>query len=365
MAVAENEVRSRRGVLAGALGAAAALALDAMGRPRRADAANGDTMKVGQAHSASALTSVSSSSNGFKGRATGAGGVGVFGETSSATGRGVRGFASATSGINFGVHGESKSNAGAGVNGFNNASGGEPVGVRGISAGNGIGVYGNAGRGVVGETANTTGSGVVAKNTATTGTGSGLRALAFAPGADAVYAENSAAGGDGNALNAVSSTQTTASVDNVSGLANGLGLFARALNIGVEGHGRFGLFGDALSGATAGAAGVRGFATTAGHFGGSFGHAAGNTGFGLQVERGLRLNHAAGKATIAAATASVVVSPGAPLGTDTVIIATLNTSPGNTATVMRVIKNTGAGTFEIFLTGNAVNSCTVGWIMAN
>lgn len=49
MAVAENEVRSRRGVLAAALGGIGALALGALGRPREAGAANGDTVKVGQA----------------------------------------------------------------------------------------------------------------------------------------------------------------------------------------------------------------------------------------------------------------------------------------------------------------------------
>ncbi len=365
MAVTETEVRTRRGVLAGALGAAAALALDALGRPRHADAANGDTMKVGQSHSASNLTSVTSSSNGLKGRATGAGGVGVFGETTSATGRGVRGFASATSGVNFGVHGESKSGSGAGVNGFNNASSGEPMGVRGISAGSGIGVYGNAGRGVVGETANTIGTGVVAKNTATTGTGNGLRALAFAPGAEAVYAENSAAGGAGHAINAISSTDTVVKVENVSGLtATNVGLQAKAINQGLWGIGKEGVYGEtgATDPSVTNAVGVKGEANAANHFGGHFRNIS-NNGFALRVQGGLRLEGAGGIANIGAGASSVVVTPTIPFRSTSFVVATLQSDPGGGRTVARVV--VGASSFTIHLTGNTTNACTVAWIMAN
>ena len=122
MAVEANEVRSRRGLFAAALGGLGALVADRLIRPDATDAANGDTVKVGQAKSGSALTSISSSSSGFKGKSTGTGLSGVIGESTSGTG--------------------------FGVNGFNNASGG--TGVRGGGGSNGIGVYGIGPRGVVG-----------------------------------------------------------------------------------------------------------------------------------------------------------------------------------------------------------------------
>ncbi len=80
MAVDTNETRSRRGLLAAALGGLGALVADGLIRPRAAEAANGDTVKVGQAKSGSALTSITSSASGFKGKSTGSGLSGVIGE---------------------------------------------------------------------------------------------------------------------------------------------------------------------------------------------------------------------------------------------------------------------------------------------
>lgn len=356
MSAAGQEVRSRRALLAGSIGGLAALALDAFGRPRITEAANGDTVKVGQGRTGSATTSITSSSI-----------TAFLGVSSTGGARAVRGLASATSGDGMGVHGESKSGAGAGVNGFNAATSGVPVGVRGVSTGPGIGVYGFAGRGVLGEASTAGGSGVVAKNTASTGSGRALTALAFSPSAEAIYAENSGDNGSGHAIHATSSTLTTVLVDNVSADPTAVGLAVTAPDIGVETSGRIGVLGEVrtTTNAVGTRSGVRGVADDPNHFGGSFANL--NTqGFGLQVTAGLKLVGAAGKATIASGSNQVTVSPPAPIRNTTLVLATLQSNPGAGRTVARVeVSGSAVTTFTIFLTGNTTQQCEVGWIILN
>ena len=337
MTVDSQDVRSRRGILAAAVGGLGVVVANALGRPIQVDAANGDTVKVGQAKSGSALTQITSSSSAFKGRSTGSGLSGVIGESTSGTG--------------------------FGVNGFNNASGG--TGVRGGGGPSGIGVYGIGPRGVVGESTGTAGFGVVAKSSATTGSGNGLRALALAPGAEAIYAENSAPGGSGHAINAIASTDMVVKVENVSGLtATNVGILSKALNQGVWGTGKEGVYGDTGStpDSVSDAVGVKGEANATNHLGGHFRN-RNNNGFALRVQGGLRLEGAGGTVFVAAGESSATVTPTIPFRTTSFVIATVQSAAGAPPVARVAI---GVSSFTIHLTGNApAGGVTVGWIMAN
>ena len=337
MTVDSQDVRSRRGLLAAAVGGLGVMVAGALSRPLQVDAANGDTVKVGQAKSGTALTQISSSSSAFKGRSTGSGLSGVIGESTSGTG--------------------------FGVNGFNSASGG--TGVRGGGGPSGIGVYGIGPRGVVGESTGPGGFGVVAKSSSTTGTGNALRALALAPGAEAIYAENSAQGGAGHALNAVASTDMVVKVENVSGLtATNVGILSKALNQGVWGQGKEGVYGETGStlASVSDAVGVKGEANATNHFGGHFRNFNTN-GFALKVQGGLRLDGAGGTAFVAGGASSVTVTPAIPFRSTSFVIATVQ-SASNAPSVARVA--IGVSSFTIHLTGNApAGGVSVGWMMAN
>jgi hypothetical protein len=182
--------RSRRALLAAALGAGVATIASALGRPLPARAADGDPVVVGGEHTASSVTRFDTGATGaiaLWGNSTSQAGVyghstsgnGVVGESSSGTG--VAG--SSTSGI--GVVGFSPSSIGAcgisqtntGVQGFSGAFGNQPggiapakTGVHGYAAqdANARGVHGEttAGRGVYGQA--TSGHGV--RGYATSGT---------------------------------------------------------------------------------------------------------------------------------------------------------------------------------------------------
>ncbi|HWP30187.1 MAG TPA: hypothetical protein VNK96_00445 [Fimbriimonadales bacterium] len=91
---------------------------------------------------------------------------GVFGRSSSTTGRGVAGWAAVTSGDAYGVYGQSDSASGTGVYGWASASTGATVGVFGLN-------YSTTGKGVVGWTNATSGTtyGVYGQSDSTSGTG--------------------------------------------------------------------------------------------------------------------------------------------------------------------------------------------------
>jgi len=218
----------------------------------------------------------------------------------------------------------------------------------------------------MGESTGPGGFGVVAKSSATTGAGNGLRALALAPGAEAVYAENSAPGGAGHAINAISSTDTVVKVENVSGLtATNIGIISTAINQGLWGIGKEGVFGDtgATQPSVSDAVGVKGQANAVNHFGGHFRNV--NTGgFALKVQGGLRLDGAGGLANIAAGQSSVTVTPSIPFRSGSFVVATLQSTTAGTLAVARVAMSTSS--FTIHLTAVApAGGVAVGWIMAN
>jgi hypothetical protein len=130
----ESKSSSRRALLAGALGGLGAWAASAIGRASPVQAADGDPMLVGNAHTASSVTRITNSTNTSD----------VLWGESTAGGIGVRGSSNST----FGVWGTSSSSTAIlgsstsyiGVVGGSQAT--NQPGVLGRSFGNSTGVYG-------------------------------------------------------------------------------------------------------------------------------------------------------------------------------------------------------------------------------
>jgi hypothetical protein len=122
---------------------------------------------------------------------------GVYGQSSSTSGRGVDGWANAATGTTYGVYGHSESTSGRGVFGSANAASGGTYGVYGQSnSTTGVGVYGHAYAttgltwGLFGQSNSTSGLGVHGQATATSGTIYGVYGYAnTAAGGYAVYAQ--------------------------------------------------------------------------------------------------------------------------------------------------------------------------------
>lgn len=107
----DDELRSRRSFLAAATGAVVGFAAAALGRPLPVEAANGSAVLLGRTGSATATTTVSTTS-----------GTGVYGKSSSSTGRGLTGSATRTSGSTIGAYGLVVSSSGDGLRGVQNAT---------------------------------------------------------------------------------------------------------------------------------------------------------------------------------------------------------------------------------------------------
>jgi hypothetical protein len=97
MAIDTIQPRSRRALLSTAVGGVAAAAVASVARVGPAEAANGDPVKVGQAHTGSAVTSITNETNNADVLRARSAGQGTAIQANSQTGVGVRG--AATSGI--------------------------------------------------------------------------------------------------------------------------------------------------------------------------------------------------------------------------------------------------------------------------
>jgi len=161
MAIDTTSPRSRRALLAAALGAGAATVASALGRPLPARAADGNPVLLGQVNTATYHTIVSTtfgdglrgvtsdSYSGVYGLATHATdpSTGVQGEAEGTSGVGVRGHSWSTSGSTFGVYGMAKSTGGTAVWGDSTAVTGAARGVLGTSLSTGgTGVQGYSGQ---------------------------------------------------------------------------------------------------------------------------------------------------------------------------------------------------------------------------
>ena len=137
MTTAIDRLRSRRSVLTAALGAGAAVAASAIGRPVPVSAADGGNAILGQANTATVTTSISVGANGgpaIEGTAAtigvkGNGDTAIWGESDGTNG--VWGHSSAATGYTGGVSGQSDSTDGVGIWGFASADGAGAMGISG------------------------------------------------------------------------------------------------------------------------------------------------------------------------------------------------------------------------------------------
>ena len=187
----DGALRSRRALLLGAIGGAAALAAGALGRPTPAWAGNGDPITIGAENTGTSLTlltrtagdafigsTAATASAGVVGLHTGGanGGYGVRGSTSSTVGIGVLGVAGAATGLGTGVSGSSLSPTGTGVYGDNSTTSGLSSGVTGHSAS-------SSGRGVIGRASSSTGTDAIGVEGFTnSAAGAGVKAINNAGG---------------------------------------------------------------------------------------------------------------------------------------------------------------------------------------
>jgi hypothetical protein len=353
MAIDTVSPRSRRALLAAALGAGAATVASALGRPLPAKAADGNTVVVGGEYTSSSVTRIHNTTTngdaGFWGASEA--GIGVLGSSTSSTG----------------VHGES--NTGTGVQAYSatgvalRAETGSGVGLEakspnsiaviGESAGY-WGVYGKcpSGVGVVGESTSSTGVWGV---TSTSGTG--------------VFGASPELGVDGRGGTVGARGR---------GISTGVHGFSGPIDTppppppiktGVYGHATQdvnsrGVFGQSTAGrgvngiATSGR-GVHGQATTTGTAG-WFTVNDPLKGTAVRAVGRVRLDNCAGVATIVATKSSVVVTPGIDLVATSAVVGTLQGSAGG-AVVERVAVNTTANTFTIFLTKATPANVRVAW----
>lgn len=139
MAVELNVPRSRRAILAGALGGAAAIAAQALGQAAPVAAATGDIVHVGDNLTGTTFTKITNTAGGdaIIGSATGSSGKGVTGLSADNTGV----FGQSTLGP--GVAGLSTSNRGV----LGQSLGSTEAGVDGNAYGGNTGVYGHSGTG--------------------------------------------------------------------------------------------------------------------------------------------------------------------------------------------------------------------------
>jgi hypothetical protein len=321
MAVDTTVPRSRRALLGAAIGAIAATAAQALGRPIPTRAANGDPLYLGQSNTATSLTQLTNldfnclvvgaggSYAGIRGTSvTGrgvwgsSGGEGVFGEGGigvrglSNTGIGVKGRSDAAG--QYGVYGENSVIGGYGVHGHNIATG-----TTGYLGGNNgvLGEHPGAGNAVVGSSAS--GIGVVGESLADSGPTKGVVGLTFSPdgiGVSGVAAAPFAFGVVGH--NSTSDTYGRLGGNNgvlgehpgagnaiVGSSASGIGVVGESLATsgatrGVEGLSfspdGYGVVGS--NGADSGGAGVYGgTAATAGETAGVIGQVVSGDGYGV------------------------------------------------------------------------------------
>jgi hypothetical protein len=316
MAVDGADLRTRRAVIGGALGAVAAFAAGAIARPSPVEATtDSQAVHKGVVNSTSAITTISNSSgSAIKGVAntSSQNKAGVIGVSSSphASGIfgqgvfGVSGFGSGTTGA--GTIGSSSMPGGAGAQGINQSTSGEAAGVKGESKS-------SAGIGVLG--------------TASSATGSNRRGV-VGRGAEAGVVGD---GGDVGVLGLGEAVGIEGDVTNPDGVA---------------------VAGD-----------VSGLGPSA--VGGSFIGGGANHSLALRADGPVRFPASSGIATIPSGQTNVnVTGVYVPVGSK--ILATLMELPGigNHAT-LQIAARLNDTSFELLLTGAPDNSVKVAWFVIN
>ena len=342
MAVDPAALRTRRAVLAAALGAGAGSVLAALGRPVPASAADPNDVVLGGLNAATGTTTITNGANAETVLAVGSSnGVAVAGSSgveepppSITTSTGVYGISL----DGTGVYGASQD--GAGVYGATHATGVAAV----VGQGNeGTGLHGHAGD--VPLPAAPASTGVLGS---ATGAGTGVRGRS-ASGSGVVGVSNGESPDPG--APAATGVFGYAAQDANSRGITGQSVAGRGVN-GLATTGR-GVHGQATSGL-----GVRGYATSGVGVSGEA-----TTGYALRTSGRIRLDKSSGSATVAAGTSSVLVTPGIDLTGTSTVIATLNGNAGGSTTVKRVSIDASANTFTVHLTGNTVGPVKIAWLV--
>jgi hypothetical protein len=374
MELSMNESRTRRGLVAGALGGLAGVLGVATGRPDRAEAreADPDAVHKNVNNPTTASTTVTCNGAGaLRGISTGSGTLksGVFGQANGTNSRGVTGV-----GV-VGVVGQSTAAAGNGVTGFvegANATGvfanatsttGAPNGVWGKSAApDGLGVRGEnlatAGDayGVLGTTKSPQGAAVRGEHGPDTGSGAGVSGLASSPDGRGVEGLSTAASGLGVGVLGRSRSPAGRAILGVHVATSGAGAGVNGESDSPDGCGVLG----AATGATGGV-GVAGEATKPGATAGAF---TGNGGaLALEVSGPLKFTGPTGIATIPAGSKSVTVLAGVDITAAAKILCTLMSNPGAGATLSHVTKNVADDAFTVNLTANATADVKVAFFV--
>lgn len=332
--VVNHGARSRRALLGGLVGGAAAWAAASVGRVAPVEAANGDPLILGGALNATTQTTYVQSTTqdlvvflGFSGNGNGSG-VGLQGESSGTTGVGVRGVSGTWRGVmglstsGRGVHGESGS--GWGIYGRSDSSHGvHGAGAVGVYGESGSG-FGGAGRGVYGLSAAGVGVGGVSRGADQAGTFG--HSQADATGVLAYSA------GSGSAL-PVAKAKT--------------GLYALASQDSAS----HGVWGESAAGQ-----GVRGQATTGvGVF------ATASSGYALRTSGRLRVDKVSGVATIAAGRTSITVSPGVDITSTSFVLLTPRANIGSRGLWFTVDATNNRITIR--LSSSRSSSTPVAWLL--
>lgn len=259
---------SRRALIAGAAGAAVASVLSALGRPAPTRATNGGFVQLGftspggdgtGTNEASATTKIVTTT-----------GDGLYGQSQSSSGRGLVGYATATSGTNYGVYGRANGNDGTGVFGYATSDSGFTHGVFGKSLSiGGYGVYaeglgtairgeslllsGSGGTAIVGRSqAPSAGTGISGSAIGTSGVG--IRGFATAETSATIGVLGSVSSPDGIGVRGSAGPLTGATTGVLGYVQSPDGTAVRGTGnsgVGVRGVGSTGVIGAAGAGADA------------------------------------------------------------------------------------------------------------------
>jgi hypothetical protein len=318
MAIDVTTPRSRRALLAAAIGGLAASAAHALGRPTAALATDGQPI-------------IQSADNG------GTGSTVVRSSTTTA----LQGVTDVTTGANFGVRGRSSSSSGVGVYGVAAAASGATIGTYGTAAS-------AVGTGVKGEAPHI---GVEGIATATTGHAIGVRAVT-----------NDATGAGLDAKNLEAADDATA----ITAQAQGVAIYALATGVvgkgfvGVANHATGAAVGVDGSVSSPSGMGVRGRATTGV---GVHGEATNAAGTALKVV-GKAVFSRSGKATVPTGQSTVIVSS-VTITAATLVLATIQGVGESGLYVKSVSVSVSNSRFTIRLSKAVAANTPVGWFIVN
>jgi hypothetical protein len=333
-----EQIRPRRAVLAGALGAIGVIAGRALGAPAATKAANGGSVLIGDASNTGTLAT------GLTNSASGGDALSLSG---TAAGRGLV----AKSGTGVGVHGHSGATApvpsldgisGVGVLGSTQ----DELGTGGLGqapstvTSNSVGLEGDGDTGVLG-------SGIFGTVGVTSATGIGVYGSASASAAPPVYGKTGVIGqSDLGGTAIVGFTGAAAPVPPPD-----TGIYGRSNTGGTNGRGLTGFCasGIGLLGQTNTGVGVRAYSGT-------------NTGMALRVS-GKAAFDRSGKLTITAGHSSITLT-GIPLTSASFILATLQTNVTGLS-IQAAVTNPAGSRFTIYLNKAPSVNVSVAWLAVN